>query len=415
MTVSAPLCLASALQHDDPFGPDDWINQYVAYTDGILSPPNFRLWAGIAGVAGALERRVWMTNRQGDVYPNLFVLLVGNPSTGKGNAINPIRAFWKNTKDLHLCPVDVTKASLVDEYRQAHAKRSFQYGNQLIEYQSLLIAPRELGSFFSQYDTNFLSVLSDLWDSPPDYTLTRKSKDERVDITNPQVHMLLNSQPDYMSSFFPEEAWGQGFMSRVIMIFSDKEMPIDIFSDEPQLFPMRDRLAARMTAMLKLCGRTTWTDAARAIFQSWIEGGRQPWPEHSKLQHYARRRHLNVLKLSMISAVSRAHSLTVEACDVSRALSWLLEAEVTMPDVFRSMTGRSDNQVMQELHWAMWKRYAKDKKPIHIQWVFSFLKVHVPSEKVEKVAHIAERSGLMIRQPGTEMFIPVTRDQVGME
>ena len=82
-----------------------WIAGYEEYTSLTPAPDIYRKWAAVSCVAGALERRVWVKTNSGTLYPNLFLLFVGPPGTGKDPAINPIRELWTRVKNLKMGPV----------------------------------------------------------------------------------------------------------------------------------------------------------------------------------------------------------------------------------------------------------------------------------------------------------------------
>src|SRR5262250_1306956 len=117
----------------------DWIELFLDYTKNIPSPEIFRRWAGIACIAGALERRVWISVSGKFIYPNLYTMLVSNPGIGKSQAIEHTAEFWHRTPGLHSAPHDVTKAALIDELKEATTKRILNETS-LVEYNSLLVA-----------------------------------------------------------------------------------------------------------------------------------------------------------------------------------------------------------------------------------------------------------------------------------
>ena len=99
---------------------DDWITNFMTFTEGLPTPEIFRLWSGISTIAATLERRVWVATGRGVIYPNLFVVLVAPPAVGKSVAIDQsIRAIQTATGlvakeytqgKLNLAPIDLTPA-----------------------------------------------------------------------------------------------------------------------------------------------------------------------------------------------------------------------------------------------------------------------------------------------------------------
>jgi hypothetical protein len=142
---------------------------------------------------------------------------------------------------------------------------------------------------------------------------------------------------------------------------------------------------------------------------------------HSKLQNYNGRRILQYLKLLMIAAVSRSVltelELVIRVDDIERARHWLLEAESFMPDIFREMKSKSDFQLIQELHFAMWTVYsARKKAPIHAEFIHAFLAERVPSEKIAKIIETAINTGMIQRLAGTtDQFSPKALVSYGVE
>lgn len=393
----------------------DWIDDFMTYTDGIPSPEIFRLWSAISTIAGALERRVWITTARNALFPNLFLMLVSPPAVGKTQAIMNTQDLWHAMKKLKVAPSSVTKASLIDAISSARQNIPLANGKGLIEYSSLQVASSEFGVLVPKYDMEFLSVLTDIYDCPRVYRETRRTLNKEIDIHKPQLNFIAGTQPGFLASLLPEEAWNQGFMSRVIMIYSAQPVRVSLFE---ALEPRQDlfkSLVERLVSMTKLYGGFLLDDDAKHELERWARTGMDPIPEHSKLQNYCGRRVLHILKLTMIAAISRSGELRITLEDVNRARDWLLSAEQTMPDVFREMTQRSDNQVIQELHFFMWKLWLKDKKPLHESRLIHFLSARVPSEKVQRVLDVAEKSNIVAREAGTQLYIPRPAHEHGME
>jgi Protein of unknown function (DUF3987) len=385
----------------------DWIDTFLDYTAGLPSPKIFRLWSGITAISGALDRRVWADIGLGPCYPNLYTLLVGPPGTGKSQAITPVKKMWMETPDLHTAPDNVTKAALVDALN--HNTRFFvdkRAPNGCLEIHSLLVPAPEFGVFISRHDLEFLSVLNTIFDTNDNYREQRRSMEGRnPDIANPQITILAGTQPDFLATMLPEEAWGQGFCSRLILVYAAEPPKIQLFQSvtalKAELLP---GLKDGMNAMAQLYGEAKWTKAAKVSLTLWHEHNLAPVPEHSKLTHYVTRRLMQILKLCCISAVSRCGNVHVEEKDVERVKVWLREAELVMPDIFRAMLAHSDSEIINELHQFLWKTYAslppEKRIPILEDQVYTFLKDRLPSEKIGKIVEVSEKAGIIQRSAG---------------
>lgn len=395
--------------------PTDLIDSLLEYTEGISSPPLFRLWSAIGLVAGLLERRVYVRTAGEVLYPNLYVLLVSPPGVGKTQAIKVTKAFWKKVPELIVSPDNLTKAALIDSLANA-SRKMVKSPTELIEFNSMQIAADELGVFMSAHDLDFLSALNKIYDCPQEYEEDRRMFKNPLYIPEPQITLLAGTQPGFMASVFPEEAWSMGFTSRLIMLYSSQKTKVPLFGGKAKDEGLFKEITQDLKSIMTLWGEFKWKrDAAEAI-QAWdSDGSKRTEPQHTKLEHYNARRILHLLKLSMIASVSRANDLIITIEDFDRALTWLIQAELTMPDVFRNMTQKSDAVTIQELHFFAWSMYAKEKNPIHESRLIHFLQTKVPSDRVMKILEIAERAGFITRLAETNTYKPATKTAVGVE
>lgn len=394
----------------------DWIESFLDYTEGVPAPRIFRLWCGITAVAATLERRVYVHSAGEKLFPNLFVLLVAPPGVGKTQAIKRVADLWKQIPDLHIAPDNVTKASFVDSLVQA--KRTIvRSPTELLEFHSMQVAADELGVLMSAHDLDFLSVLNKLYDNPSQYDERRRTIKEPIIALEPQISVLAGTQPGFMASIFPEEAWGMGFTSRLIMLYSATKQKVKLFGDNKASPTKRKNLIHDLNCMMQLFGGFKWTPDAATAIEIWNDSvSDKTAPGHSKLEHYNQRRIMHLMKLCMVSAASRGNELLITMADFERALAWLMEAEETMPDVFRNMTQKSDTQTLQELHFFCWSLYSKgNKQPIHEQKLVNFLSTKVPTDRIEKILDIADRAGIVKRQAGTTLWVPATKNAMGLE
>ncbi len=395
---------------------EDWIELFLDWTEGIPSPRIFRQWAAICTLAGALERRVYVISAGKPLFPNLYVLLVGTPGVGKTQVIEHVNDLWHTVTELNTAPHDITKAALVDCLSQA-SRRLVLGEAELLEYHSLLVAADEFGVLVPSHDLDFLSTLNRIFDNPPQHRQNRRGLQQQIDIVNPQLNIIGGVQPAYLANLLPEEAWGMGFMSRVIMVFSGEKTQFKLNLGSKITMAKnqiaREQLLSGIRKILDINGELDWTKEASDAVEKWREEGEAPVPEHSKMEHYNARRVLHVLKLCIISAISRS-SGTVHNLDFQRARDWLLEAEQFMPDIFREMVQRSDRQVIDELHWFAWKLWVKEKKPIHEARLFEFLRIRAPSDKIPRILDIAVRAG-MFENLGLDMYRPKPKHEHGME
>ena len=383
----------------------DFIETYVNETAKVPSPESYRLWSAITAISGVLERRVWTTGSAGPIYPNLFTLLVGPPTSGKTNAIRPIKELWARVQGLHLSPDNVTKAALIDAL--SRSMRTVINGSESATIFSALSVPcSEFGVFFTHHDLEFLSILNHIYDSPPSYREERRTAGI-IEVNKPYLVILAGTQPDFLNSFLPDEAWGMGFTSRLIMIYASQAPAADLFSSS---ILQSSTLSTQLSQIFKYQGEFVWDKNAIDEINAWNRSGCPPAPDHSKLLHYNGRRALNAIKLSMISAVSHTPELHVTIDDFERARDWLLQAETTMPDIFRAMGQKSDSQVITDMHFYLYRLWSSvavsQRQPLHTKDIYKFLHTRVTSDKIAKLLDVAEKTGYLAKGQYPDEWIP---------
>jgi len=354
------------------------------------------MWSGIACIAGALERKVWVRTNSSNLYPNLYTVLVAGPGIGKTITLSKVEELWRALPDHHVAPTSVTKASLMDSI--ADAKRNVLLPGQsppYLDFNSLLVLAGELGVLIPGYDNEFMNALTAIYDGYP-YAERRRSKDLKLEIPCPQLNLFGATTPSYLNAVMPEGAWDQGFISRTILVYSGDRIIRPLFMETTERPELKKALLEDLKKIGDYIGKLAFDTDAAAFVSDWHVSGGPPIPDHPKLVHYLTRRTTHLLKLCMVSAVSRADfNYIVTRSDAELALHWLLQAESAMPDIFRSMTGGGDSRAMDELWHYVFTVYSKEKKPVSEHRLVMFLRERVPSHNVMKIIDIMVKSQLI--------------------
>lgn len=391
----------------------DIISDFMDYTANVISPPIHRLWSAISLVGGACERRVWTMVGDYINFPHLYILLVAPPGTGK-SIINTVKELWREAEDgtkskvFHVASDSLTRASFVDELKDAETTRIIRAFPFI--YHSLLVAAEEFEVLLPFYDSHFISTLNDLWNAKKDHIEKRRhGPAKEVIIDNPQLHVLGGAQPSYFVAHFPEEAWTTGLARRVIMVYADSAPRHNPFQRTENRKILRDKILRGLSNISEMYQEIKILPAVESKLTDWYMNDSPPKPTHSRLAGYSTTRFEFLIKLCTISRISRMNgsSLFIEDMDLERASGWLFEAEKYMPDIFRAMIGKSDSQVIEELHRHVMAVWAKTKVPIKTSAIIEFLGARVPSEKVNNIFQVAERSGLISRATNTvDSWVP---------
>ena len=203
-------------------------------------------------------------------------------------------------------------------------------------------------------DTILMAALNDIWDCPPEFKDVTKWSGE-VTIVNPCLNILAGVQPGYLSFTFPPVTYEMGFMSRMLLIYSEDTIKLNLFGDVRRSLGTKKKLLEDLQQMRGVSGVYQPTLAYAEAIQEWTSAGCPPKPEHSRLAHYAARRHIMTVKLSMIHSMSLGSGLALDLPNFEWARTVLLEAETRMPKVFAAMGNSDDAGVVEEV-WQLLSR-----------------------------------------------------------
>ena len=298
-------------------------------------------------IAATLEQKVW-TNLGTPLYPNLYTFLIGQPGIGKSRAIMAASALAREAlPEMFFGSTSMTRASLSDHMNEAKrfiANIPFAP----IEYHSLVIVADELSVLMDQYDTALVASLVEFYDCNP-YSEGRRVSNIRLKFQRPQLNMLVGSTPSNLLHTLKDHVWDQGLMSRVIMIYSEDRPLIDPF--EVGAMEKDKELLHDLKLINLVMGEFTYTPGYKEVMNKWRLCGLEPVPAHPKLKHYCTRRWAHLIKLCMVSSIDRDGKLVLDVPDFNRAMTWLVEAENHMAQIFQVGTSSSDSRVMDEIKY----------------------------------------------------------------
>ena len=398
----------------------------MEFTDGLPTSKNYRKWAAISAVAGALERRAYTLLANRPIFPNFYILLMGRPGTGKSFAIEEVRHLWAGTGKFNVAPDRVTSRALMNT--MVRGLRHVGGGEM---YSSALVASSEFGVLVSAYDQDFMSVLNTFYDCP-----TRPFEDEtgkygNLKIEKPHLNLISGAQPKFFAEIMPEAAYDLGFTSRLVMIYSAEIPKVRLFEPatiQEKIREERDALYKALEndlrSIAEIHGEFRFEKEAAEAFDDWnYYHDMEPKPEHPNLQNYNPRRIMTIAKLCMAFSISRDNQKVITMEDFEAAKTHLLAAEILMPQIFQEISRSTHGAEIEDLfHW-MWQRYMKagkngkpQKKPIPYHLMMAFLRSRMPARDIPYTIGHMEKSGMIQKLTEGEdasvvFFRPLSREE----
>jgi len=309
--------------------------KYFAYTAQSEPPAIYKRWCLLAGLGAMIGRNCGLPFGSSTIWPNMYVMLIGSPGARKGTAIRqvklPLKAAGYNffaadrtSKEKYI--VDLAEQSAQDG-AAGSVIDSLLFGADLGSAVESFIAAEEFNDFLGQGNMDFASFLGNMWDYSGVYT-NRIKTGKSVSINNPTISLLTANTSTGFAAAFPPELIGQGFLSRLLLIYGE---PSGLRITIPK--PPDELLVQELTEIFarirkEVMGQFQVTAEAEhyldAVYQNWQD------LDDMRFKTYGTRRFTHLLKLCMVCAASRISTeLLYEDCFLANSI--LSFAETLMP------------------------------------------------------------------------------------
>ena len=322
----------------------DWLSDFVAHTSYGEAPPKVMLWVGIATIAGALRRKVYIDEDIFQWSPNFYLLIVAKPGVvKKSTSIGLGLRLLKKVEGIDFGPQMVTWQQMVTHMADAREEITMPDGKPF-EMSCCTIGLSEFGSFFKKDDDDMITQLTDMWDGKIE-TVVKETKTNGNDyIVNPWLNIMACCTPDWITKNFSGSLIGEGFGSRPIYLYAEtptrfvtsprrnmmqQEMSPDIMAME------EDRLVEGLREFAALAGEFHKTEEAFEWEEIWYPKYMEALLQRGSAEAsigVRRQTHLN--KVAMVLSVSRGKFPRIDVQEMIDADMLLTELEEDTKKVF---------------------------------------------------------------------------------
>jgi len=305
---------------------DDWLEEYLLCTSGHETPELYSKWVGIGLIASALKQNVWLDMNTFELYPNMFIVIVDSPSSGKSHVINNfgLKLLLKADElDYDGVPINIydqkiNSAALIKSMSELYKKKK--------ENCAVVIA-EELGFFTDMggENTNLTKVLIRTYDNSNlgNETIARALES----VPKAQLNIIGGTTADSLKRSISKEFLGSGALSRIIFVHSEEVGEPMPFPEPPEGNKQRfHRLAKKLNEFKNLKGEFTFGKNAAKWYADWYIRyfkGVQDKEDKKMTKRVAGK----LLKLAMIFSVARSDSLSIEIPDLVSAVKMLNEVQ----------------------------------------------------------------------------------------
>lgn len=364
-----------------------WLDTYMQYTAQSEAPDNYHLWSAISVIASCLQRKVWLNWGFFNIFPNLYIVLLGPPGTRKNTAINIATSLTDGIKHINYIADSTTGASIVEEFKLSLSEYpvSINKHGKIIKHSSVTVVAEELSIFFI-IDKDMIKWLTDWFDCKDTWVYKTKGKGV-YPIEGQWLNLIGGATPSSFASTVSVTAIGEGFASRIITVVEDAPRKLTALPElTPEEILLYEKLAYDLQQMNNLQGEFKLDMEAKIWFTNWYENPvPNPMRQDERFAGYFSRKHIHLLKTALIISASTSDKMVINIDHLQYALNLLENTEVRLIDAFgatgRSIMAADIDDVMKLLK--MYKRLSKEQilnqiwrnvNPLHFDAVFTTLK-----------------------------------------
>lgn len=331
----------------------DWLSEFMESSKWGEAPPYFYFWVGVATIAAAMQRKVWLDMGTFTWYPNLYTILVAPPGIVQKSSTSDLgMRLLKQIPGIHQGPTTLTWQSLYDAFLEVG--HEFEVSKTEVRTQfPLYINSSELGITLKMSDTDMVDQLVHMWDG---YELKKRTRlDGELIIPTPSLNLIACTTPSWIAENVPAYLIGGGLTSRMLFVYGEhkeryiaypqRHIPVDYLARQARLVRDLERIH-------NLIGGFTLAEDAYVWGEEWYEDfhkNQAPKLDKSLIGGYIARKQTLVHKVAMILTVSQGDSLIISRPTLERAAALISQLEEHMPKVYNRIGMTADSAASQQI------------------------------------------------------------------
>ena len=293
---------------------------YLDYTQFQESPAKFHMWCCLYMIASVVKRNVFMDKFYYQLYPNLYIALVGpSAQVKKTTSAEIVIPLIQTIPDIFLIKGKMTAWEFFHSLGAASAKSG--------DASASIYSPEAKHLFGELGKIELVTMLTDLYGSPDHFTY-RTLKHGVIDLKNICINLLLCSTPEWLITGTTIDEIAGGWTGRFVYIFEEScdrsfAFPEDYIT--PRIADVKQDILDDLKEIAQCKGEFVITPDAKAAYTYWYNARKGEWKDERLMGYYGRKADM-VWKVSMLISLSRDNSLVVD--DECLKTAWIMLKDI---------------------------------------------------------------------------------------
>src|SRR5271157_20099 len=293
-----------------------WIDQVVQMYQENEAPEKFFYWAAMSAISAVTKKQVFLNRYQYKLYPNIYVLIMGESGIKKGLPIHVAKTVVEKVNNTRVISGRKSIQKAIRDMGMAYTTAD---GKIIHEAQGFLVTG-EFAAFLVQ-DRDALTILTDLYDTDKHPEFWENSlKSTGIDrLKKPCLTLLGATNEEHFNDAVPQNAIGGGFIARTFVALGTERGILNSLTNPPKALPDIDSLVDYLREISKVSGEFKYTTEGKKLYDSWY------YEFYTKKYHdptgTLNRLGDQILKAAMLISLSRGTSLELSQEDIFEAIT----------------------------------------------------------------------------------------------
>jgi hypothetical protein len=318
-----------------------FLKNYMEWNDGTEVPRQYYFWSGISALAALVNGQVYTRMGRYEIYPNMYIVLLGPPGNGKTSAMRRSEKLIRGFEDISLSAQSETAEGLV-RFMRDKCVRPLPLPDGNVDFTPVTCFLSELSNFFGRDPAGMIDLLTGIWDCGGD-NFHRRTKGQGEDILpRPNLNILAGTTQDWITTYLKSDIIGGGFTRRVVFVnemMGDDTNRVPRPMDTPESLRALGNCKSYGSVLREVRGEMIWDTPLTAFWDKWYMT--RTIPREPDVRGYHKTKPVLVLKVAMLVALSESPDKIIRIPNVEMALALLEATEQHLLKVFQGI-GRNE-------------------------------------------------------------------------
>lgn len=331
--------------------------RWLKLTEDAVSPNSYIEFSWFWMIGAALQRRRWIGGDHAGIYPNQYLILVGDPGVGKGVILDHVSDLMKHHRVEqagvaqddrgYLFPIAPNTTTFEDIVRKvARATQKIVYvrdgKNETYTHCSIAFILEEAASLFREEQKQIVRFLLEAWDAKDFHYSTKTQGEDKIKRCCASI--IAGTNPAFMYDAFGNGVLTEGFGARGVFLFEEKNRYRRLFRPQrtAEQETVRQELLHHLLTLSKKFGACRYTPEAEQFLVEWWEKF-VPGNTNHRLKDYYSKKNMHAQKMALAVHFSESACdgiITLDNC--KQALALLDRAELNM---HMALVGSKENKL----------------------------------------------------------------------